>query len=136
MRGLMLVIMDLIFEESRKEGGKPYVSFHFGLILLPVVVIVLFCIDNMSVYAKDVLLITFGLWMNRVVMYSNDGRMPVRTARLEDNKFWKKHVPMTNGTHLKFLGDILGFGHCHASVGDILILSGVVISASRLMGWF
>lgn len=65
-----------------------------------------------------------GNYLNHVVIYANDGAMPVLgdTEPYESGK--DKWIPMTRSTHLNWASDIIPIGSAMLSIGDILLIGG------------
>ena len=76
----------------------------------------------------SVLTFFIGGLLNDIVLFFNDGMMPVFLGR-----FWNEpsildadHVAMTASSHLKILCDVLPVGNVIASFGDVLLMTGFV----------
>ena len=128
------------------ERREEYDVWHIGTILFPILAIIFFYIGGgMVLHGLSALLIFVGLSLNRIVVFVNNGKMPVYFRHPKDiiiiQRGDEKHIIMGKNSHLRWLGDIihleyLGGFHTSISVGDILQFLGIGLSAFRLLGWF
>jgi hypothetical protein len=111
------------------------------------VVGLLFLWLNRSERGFPVLMI--GVFLNFLVMAVNGGRMPVslEAASILDSSYaealkqgvlYGKHMMLSNGTHLAFLGDIIPLTKPYykdqvISVGDVVIALGIFLFIQKVM---
>lgn len=89
-----------------------------------------------KVFYMTMAIFFFGIFLNRLVIYSNGLKMPVKLKDCGKYAFnlGKNHCPVSRETKLNFLGDIIPIGTgCYVSVGDILIfLSSILVFVMAL----
>ena len=77
------------------------------------------------------IMVIVGSTLNRIVMYANDGKMPVLMSFSGFTKYYNdgaieasndvRHIMMTDTTKLNFLADYIDVGFSVLSVGDVLV---------------
>lgn len=111
-------------------------------ILNPIHIITFLIIFIFSVYNKGqvgILILGIGFMMNLLVMIVNGGKMPVLINGVAE--FDLRHSLMTAETKLRLLGDIislpypLSIGMIRSSIGDIVIVLGMMIIVAQLVYW-
>jgi len=79
-----------------------------------------------------------GACLNYIVLFVNDGKMPVDTT---EPVISERHIPMNESSRLTMLADIfhaeLPYGvKATYSIGDVFIYSGVLTALILLTGYF
>ena len=76
-------------------------------------------------------MVVVGSTLNKIVMYANDGMMPVVPSFSDFTKYYQdgaleaahdmRHVIMSDSTKLNFLADYIDVGFSVISIGDVLV---------------
>ncbi len=88
-----------------------------------VIIVVIGWIDAPSQY-----LLTLGIFSNALVTLVNGGFMPVRAQRRLAGPARSLWVQRTSSQHLLFLADNFGNNAIRFSVGDVLLLAGIILA--------
>ncbi len=94
-------------------------------------VLVLWCVWNVR-RLRGLLVLTIGAALNLIVVVANGGRMPVAPAVASIHGNVGQYTPMTDSTHLSWLGDWIGLP-AHLGVyspGDVIIAAGIFLVAA------
>jgi hypothetical protein len=86
------------------------------------------------VFAWPAVLIVAGLILNLVVKHLNGG-MPVRDVVLA-TKGWRRWMPVLPSTRLGLLGDTIRSPLGYHSIGDVLMIGGLVFAIVNAMRSF
>lgn len=135
---LVLEIIFWIFQYMIANGNQEVIRYagllktlFFAYLLLPIFYYHLY---RSALVGSGLVLI--GTLMNKLVMQVNGGKMPVKftlskwTGFANEATFYipgSIHIGMSNQTKLNFLGDILDFGYCVMSIGDIIMKAYFII---------
>jgi hypothetical protein len=152
IKGIWVIVLSFILQfvvySQAQRGNRWFVNYGEWLIILAYVILIYGLIININIYSFK--LILSGVILNFVVIALNGGRMPVshnalvKTGIIDElrplfEKGWYgRYIPMTESTHLKFLGDILFIPRPYIrpsifSIGDVLLFIGIFLLIQKFM---
>lgn len=135
---LVLEITFWILQYLMAKGNLDVVQFA-GMLKTGFFIYLLLPVFHYKLYKSALLgsgLVVLGSFLNKLVMHVNGGKMPVKFTLSKWTGFANEatfdlpsaiHIRMSEGTRLNFLGDVLDFGYCVMSIGDIIMKSYFVI---------